>query len=50
MSLQEEVGRFERLSRTWWNARGPMRPLHVLNALRLRWGARRDELSKGVAA
>jgi 2-polyprenyl-6-hydroxyphenyl methylase/3-demethylubiquinone-9 3-methyltransferase len=37
MSLQEEVGRFERLSRTWWNARGPMRPLHVLNALRLRW-------------
>ena len=33
----EEIARFERLSRLWWDARGPMRPLHVLNALRLRW-------------
>jgi 2-polyprenyl-6-hydroxyphenyl methylase/3-demethylubiquinone-9 3-methyltransferase len=31
----EEVGRFERLAATWWDSRGPMRPLHVVNALRL---------------
>lgn len=30
----EEIARFERLSRTWWDPRGPMRPLHVVNALR----------------
>ncbi len=31
----EEVGRFERLAATWWDSRGPMRPLHVVNDLRL---------------
>ena len=31
----EEIERFNRLSATWWNATGPMRPLHVINALRL---------------
>lgn len=31
----EEVGRFNRLAATWWNRTGPMRPLHVINALRL---------------
>lgn len=31
----DEIGRFERLAATWWNSRGPMRPLHVVNALRL---------------
>ncbi len=30
-----EVARFERLAATWWDPRGPMRPLHVVNALRL---------------
>jgi 2-polyprenyl-6-hydroxyphenyl methylase/3-demethylubiquinone-9 3-methyltransferase len=30
-----EIARFERLSTTWWNAQGPMRPLHVTNALRV---------------
>ena len=29
-----ELLRFNRLAATWWDARGPMRPLHVLNALR----------------
>ncbi len=29
-----ELARFNRLAATWWDARGPMRPLHVLNALR----------------
>jgi 2-polyprenyl-6-hydroxyphenyl methylase/3-demethylubiquinone-9 3-methyltransferase len=30
----DEVGRFERLAATWWDSAGPMRPLHVVNALR----------------
>jgi 2-polyprenyl-6-hydroxyphenyl methylase / 3-demethylubiquinone-9 3-methyltransferase len=32
--LPDQVERFDRLSATWWHARGPMRPLHVVNALR----------------
>ena len=32
----DELRRFNRLAATWWDASGPMRPLHVLNALRLR--------------
>ena len=35
--LASEVERFDRLSRTWWQERGPMRPLHVVNQLRLVW-------------
>ena len=31
----EEVARFDRLAATWWNSDGPMRPLHVINGLRL---------------
>jgi 2-polyprenyl-6-hydroxyphenyl methylase/3-demethylubiquinone-9 3-methyltransferase len=31
----EEIARFNRLSATWWDSNGPMRPLHVINALRL---------------
>lgn len=31
----EEVARFNRLAATWWNRTGPMRPLHVVNELRL---------------
>ena len=31
----DEVERFNRLAATWWNSRGPMRPLHVINGLRL---------------
>jgi 2-polyprenyl-6-hydroxyphenyl methylase/3-demethylubiquinone-9 3-methyltransferase len=31
----EEVERFNRLAATWWDSTGPMRPLHVINALRL---------------
>ncbi len=32
--LPDQIERFDRLSATWWHARGPMRPLHVVNALR----------------
>ncbi len=31
----DEVARFNRLAATWWNRNGPMRPLHVVNDLRL---------------
>ena len=31
----DEVARFNRLAATWWNSEGPMRPLHVINSLRL---------------
>jgi 2-polyprenyl-6-hydroxyphenyl methylase/3-demethylubiquinone-9 3-methyltransferase len=31
----EEIERFNRLAATWWNRTGPMRPLHVVNELRL---------------
>ncbi len=31
----DEVERFNRLAATWWNSAGPMRPLHVMNGLRL---------------
>ena len=33
-AIAAEVERFDRLSATWWDAAGPMRPLHVVNALR----------------
>ena len=33
--ITSEIERFNRLSATWWNSLGPMRPLHVVNALRL---------------
>lgn len=39
--IASEIERFNRLSTTWWNLTGPMRPLHVVNALRLRYIAAR---------
>jgi len=35
--IAAEIERFDRLSTTWWNRDGPMRPLHVTNALRLEY-------------
>lgn len=34
-AIPAEIERFNRLSATWWDSCGPMRPLHVVNALRL---------------
>lgn len=34
-AIASEIDRFNRLSATWWDAMGPMRPLHVLNELRV---------------
>ena len=31
----DEVARFERMAKTWWDERGPMAPLHKLNPVRL---------------
>jgi 2-polyprenyl-6-hydroxyphenyl methylase / 3-demethylubiquinone-9 3-methyltransferase len=31
----DEVARFERLAKDWWDPKGPMRPLHKLNPVRL---------------
>ncbi|NIJ59357.1 2-polyprenyl-6-hydroxyphenyl methylase/3-demethylubiquinone-9 3-methyltransferase [Pseudochelatococcus lubricantis] len=31
----DEVARFERLAGTWWDPRGPMRPLHRFNPVRV---------------
>ena len=33
-AIASEIERFDRLSATWWNPAGPMRPLHVVNELR----------------
>jgi len=36
-----EIARFDRLAGQSWDPKGPMRPLHQMNALRVRWiGAR----------
>jgi len=34
-AIASEVDRFNRLAATWWDSTGPMRPLHVVNLLRL---------------
>jgi 2-polyprenyl-6-hydroxyphenyl methylase/3-demethylubiquinone-9 3-methyltransferase len=32
-----EVARFDALAARWWDARGPMRPLHMMNPVRAGW-------------
>lgn len=34
-AIPAEIERFNRLSATWWDRNGPMKPLHVVNALRM---------------
>ena len=36
----DEVARFGRLAGSWWDPDGPMRPLHQMNPLRVRWTQR----------
>ncbi|MFY7942015.1 MAG: bifunctional 2-polyprenyl-6-hydroxyphenol methylase/3-demethylubiquinol 3-O-methyltransferase UbiG, partial [Burkholderiaceae bacterium] len=43
-AIPSEIERFNRLSATWWDSEGPMRPLHVVNALR--FGYVRDQIAK----
>ena len=33
----DEVARFERLAKDWWDPKGPMRPLHRLNPVRMQY-------------
>lgn len=47
--IASEIERFNRLSTTWWNKTGPMRPLHVVNALRLGYITGRIEQHFGRA-
>lgn len=35
--LADEVARFDALARRWWDASGPMRPLHAMNPVRVAW-------------
>lgn len=41
--IASEIERFDRLSATWWSSTGPMRALHVVNALRLRYAVDKIE-------
>jgi 2-polyprenyl-6-hydroxyphenyl methylase / 3-demethylubiquinone-9 3-methyltransferase len=33
----EEIARFDALAARWWDASGPMKPLHMMNPLRAEW-------------
>jgi 2-polyprenyl-6-hydroxyphenyl methylase/3-demethylubiquinone-9 3-methyltransferase len=33
----EEVKKFDALATRWWDATGPMRPLHMMNPVRVKW-------------
>jgi 2-polyprenyl-6-hydroxyphenyl methylase/3-demethylubiquinone-9 3-methyltransferase len=46
----EEVARFDALAPRWWDARGPMRPLHQMNRLRVGWISRRIKAQFGEGA
>ena len=38
--VDEEVARFDALAAQWWDASGPMAPLHAMNPLRTGWADR----------
>ena len=40
--MSEEVARFDALGEAWWDEDGPMAPLHRVNPLPDRLGARPD--------
>ena len=46
-----EVARFSALAPRWWEPKGPMRPLHAMNGLRVGWigGHLRRALGPGVS-
>ena len=33
----EEIARFDALAARWWDSRGPMKPLHMMNPVRTAW-------------
>ncbi len=40
-AINSEIAQFNALAAQWWDARGPMRPLHMMNAPRTAWISRR---------
>lgn len=42
-----EISRFEALAAQWWDARGDMAPLHVINPVRLRYIEQRGGRARG---
>jgi len=46
----EEVARFSALAPKWWDEDGPMRPLHRMNRLRVRWITQRIRQTLGADA
>jgi 2-polyprenyl-6-hydroxyphenyl methylase/3-demethylubiquinone-9 3-methyltransferase len=34
---REEIARFDALAARWWEPKGPMRPLHMMNPVRTKW-------------
>ncbi|MBK1660726.1 bifunctional 2-polyprenyl-6-hydroxyphenol methylase/3-demethylubiquinol 3-O-methyltransferase UbiG [Paracraurococcus ruber] len=36
-AIGAEIAKFDRLAATWWDPRGPMRPLHAMNPARMGW-------------
>lgn len=37
MIIIDEIAKFDALAKDWWNPAGPMKPLHLLNPLRLQY-------------
>jgi 3-demethylubiquinone-9 3-methyltransferase (EC 2.1.1.64) len=46
----DDVARFGRLAATWWDPRGAMAPLHVINPVRLRYIEERVGALAGLRA
>ncbi len=46
--LPHEVAQFDRLAAQWWDPKGPMRPLHAMNPLRVGWIGQRIQARFGA--
>ncbi|GAN81692.1 bifunctional 2-polyprenyl-6-hydroxyphenol methylase/3-demethylubiquinol 3-O-methyltransferase UbiG [Acidocella aminolytica] len=46
--IDEEIARFNALAAHWWDANGPMRPLHMMNPVRAAWVAARVSRFRGA--
>ena len=44
----DEIAHFDQLAATWWDPKGPMRPLHEMNPLRTGWIAQHLQAKKTV--
>lgn len=46
----EEIARFDALAARWWDANGPMKPLHMMNPVRAGWVLERIRRKFGATA